>query len=79
MLLMMYLQDVHSASGVLYFTTFYLGKCGNFNMVEKATNKVGHLPVQWSLGERDAWFLTKINLRLLDPNSCFFAAMVYVV
>lgn len=39
-------------------------------MVEKAHDKVGHLPMRWCASERDAWFFLKKNNRLVHPNAC---------
>lgn len=39
-------------------------------MIEKANEKVGHLPMRWCVGERDAWFFLKNSYGLVDPNAC---------
>ena len=45
--------------------------CGDFNMVERASDKIGGLNHRWALGEREAWFFMKKKLCLSDPNFCF--------
>ena len=44
---------------------------GDFNMVEKPTDKKSLNPIRWYLGERESWFFFKNKLILYDPNSCF--------
>jgi exonuclease III len=43
--------------------------CGDFNMVELATDKEGLLPFRWTAGEREAWYHMRNKLGLFDPNT----------
>ena len=43
--------------------------CGDFNMVEVASDKEGILPFRWTSGEREAWYYMRNKLGLFDPNA----------
>ena len=43
--------------------------CGDFNMVEVASEKHGILPFHWTAGKREAWFYMRNKLGLFDPNT----------
>ena len=43
--------------------------CGDFNMVEVASDKEGILPFHWTAGEREAWYYMHNKLGLFDPNT----------
>ena len=43
--------------------------CGDFNMVEVASDKEGILPFRWRVGEREAWYYMRNKLSLFDPNA----------
>jgi len=45
--------------------------CGDFNMIEKPSDKVGHHPMQWAIRKRQAWYFIQNKLNLFDPNACF--------
>ena len=43
--------------------------CGDFNMVEVASNKDDIFPFRWTIGEREAWYYMRNKLGLFDPNN----------
>lgn len=45
--------------------------CGDFNMVEKGTDKKSFSPMRWCVGEREAFYFLKNKLSLSDHNVCF--------